>query len=74
MLLDRNEPNDDWIATQGIWYGLGETRGLAVLDCLVTCAEALSLGVGRGLRILRDEVRQWWRDVFIAGDVDCPER
>jgi hypothetical protein len=65
--LERDLPYVDWIATQGLWHGVGDTRLLAVLDCLVTCAEALSRGLrNRGAR--RYELRRWWSDVFRVGD------
>lgn len=41
MHIDRDDANPQWIATQGLWYGLGATRLAAVLDCLWACADAL---------------------------------
>ena len=68
MKLTRNATGPGWRATQGIRWGEGETRLAAVLDCMIACAEALSLGVRRGARELRDELYWWWREVFVAGD------
>ena len=67
MKLGRDDANPPWIATQGLWFGVGKTKTAAVLDCLVTCGEALVLGLrNRGAR--RYELRRWWSDVFRVGD------
>jgi hypothetical protein len=66
--LARDDANPRWIATQGLWYGLGPTRLLAVRNCLVTCVEALSLGLAHPCGGRRYELRRWWSDVFRVGD------
>jgi len=68
MKLERDDANPRWIATQGLWYGLDPTRLLAVLDCLVTCGEALLLGLRHPWGGRRYELRRWWSDVFRVGD------
>jgi len=67
MKIERDVPFSPWVATQGLWFGVGDTKLAAVLDCLVTCGEALVLGLrNRGAR--RYELRRWWSDVFRVGD------
>ena len=65
MRIDRDDANPQWIATQGLWYGLGATRLAAVLDCLWACADALLYGLERG-EGFRCELRRWWREVFVV--------
>lgn len=68
MRIDRDDANPQWIATQGLWYGLGATRLAAVLDCLWACADALLYGLAHPCGGLRHELRRWWREVFVVGD------
>ena len=68
MKLERDDANPQWIATQGMWYGLGKTRPAAVLDCIVTCVEALGLGLDTAKATLRYELGRWWADVFRTED------
>lgn len=67
MRIDRDDPYPHWVATQGLWYGVGDTRLAAVLDCLWACADALLFGLERG-EGFRCELRRWWREVFVVGD------
>ena len=67
MKLERDDVSG-WRARQGIRWGEGATRLGAMLDCVVACAEVLSLGLARAWRVLRQELGQWWWDVFLAGD------
>lgn len=67
MRLDRDEPYAHWVATQGMWYGLGKTRLAAILDCVWACTDALLFGLEYG-EGFRRELRRWWREVFVAGD------
>ena len=63
MRIERDAASG-WRARQGLRWGEGATRLGAALDCAIACAEALSLGLWRARRVLRDELHWWWRDVF----------
>ena len=68
MKLERDDANPQWIATQGVWYGLGKTRPAAVLNCLWTCADALLYGLTHPWRGRWRELRRWVYEVFVVGD------
>ena len=63
MRIERDAASG-WRARQGLRWGEGTTHLGAALDCAIACIEALSLGLGRAWRVLRAELRWWWRDVF----------
>ena len=68
MRLERDTPYPHWVATQGLWFGVGDTKLAAVLDCVWACAEALALGLRHPWGGRRYELRRWWSDVFRVGD------
>jgi hypothetical protein len=68
MKIERDVRSPPWIATQGLWYGVGKTKTAAVRDCFVTCVEALALGLAHPCGGRRYELRRWWHDVFRVGD------
>ena len=66
MRIDRD--GGGWLATQGIWYGLGKTRVGAMLDCLWACADALLYGLTHPWGGRWSELRRWMYEVFAVGD------
>lgn len=68
MKLQRNDAGARWIATQGLWYGLGATRVAAVLDCIWTCIDALFYSMAHPWRGRWRELRGWVGEVFCVGD------
>ena len=64
MKLERDLPYTRWIATQGMWYGVGRTRPGAVADCISMALDALLFVIrhrGYGLQ-------RWWYETFVVGD------